>query len=128
MSDWDITTVGLILVGCSIIAVGIIIAAMLLGIFHSFTPFLLLTAIVLVVMGAAVILYVDRKCRQDGLILIFLRGARRCDAAAPRSPGSGNPRNRHLKKQSRFFVMLPGRGCINHLSRAVCNRLEPNIE
>lgn len=65
MSNWDITTVGLILVGCSIIAVGIIIATMILGILHSFTPFLLLTAIVLVVMGAAVILYVDRKCRQD---------------------------------------------------------------
>jgi hypothetical protein len=65
MSDWDITTVGLILVGCSIIAVGIIIAAMLLGVLHSVTPFLLLTAIVLVVMGAAVILYVDRKSGQD---------------------------------------------------------------
>jgi hypothetical protein len=65
MSDWDITTVGLILVGCSIIAVGIIIAAMLIGILHSFTPFLLLTAIVLIVMGATLILYVDRKCRQD---------------------------------------------------------------
>jgi hypothetical protein len=65
MSEWDITTVGLILVGCSIIAVGLIIAAMLIGIFHAFIPFLLLTAIVLVVMGAAVILYVDRKCRQE---------------------------------------------------------------
>ncbi|MFA5236441.1 MAG: hypothetical protein WC362_01130 [Methanoregula sp.] len=65
MSDWDITTVGLILVGCSIIAAGIIIAAMLIGVLHSFTLFLLLTAIVLVVMGAAVILYVDRKSRQD---------------------------------------------------------------
>ncbi|MGA2162167.1 MAG: hypothetical protein ABSG28_08240 [Methanoregula sp.] len=65
MSEWDIATVGLILVGCSIIAVGIIIAATLLGVLHSFIPFLLLTAIVLVVMGAAVILYVDRKDRQD---------------------------------------------------------------
>jgi hypothetical protein len=65
MSDWDITTVGLILVGCSIITTGIIIAAMLLGFLHSLTPFLLLTAIVLVVMGAAVILYVDRKSGQD---------------------------------------------------------------
>jgi hypothetical protein len=65
MSDWDITTVGLILVGCSIIVVGIIIAAMLIGILHSFAPFLLLTAIVLIVMGAAVILCVDWKCRQD---------------------------------------------------------------
>jgi hypothetical protein len=65
MLDWDITTVGLILVGCSIITTGIIIAAMLLGFLHSLTPFLLLTAIVLVVMGAAVILYVDRKSGQD---------------------------------------------------------------
>ena len=65
MSDWDIATLSLILVGCSIIAVGIIIAAMLLGVLHSLTPFLLLTAIVLVVMGAAVILYVDRKYGQE---------------------------------------------------------------
>jgi hypothetical protein len=65
MPDWDITTVGLILVGCSIIAAGIIIAAVLLGFFHSSAPFLLLTAIVLVVMGATVLLYVDRKSRQD---------------------------------------------------------------
>jgi hypothetical protein len=65
MSDWDITTVGLILVGCSIIAVGIIIATMILGVLNSLTPFLLLTGIVLVVMGAAVILFVDRKCSQD---------------------------------------------------------------
>ena len=65
MSDWDITTVGLILVGSSIIAVGIIIATMLLGVLNSLTPFLLLTGIVLVVMGAAVILFVDRKCSQD---------------------------------------------------------------
>jgi len=65
MSDWDMATVGLILVGCSIIAVGISIATMLLGVLHSFTPFLLLTAIVLVVIGAAVVLYVDRRSGQD---------------------------------------------------------------
>jgi uncharacterized membrane protein YeaQ/YmgE (transglycosylase-associated protein family) len=65
MSDWDMATVGLILVGCSIIVVGISIAAMLLGVLHSFTPFLLLTAIVLVVIGAAVVLYVDRGSGQD---------------------------------------------------------------
>lgn len=64
MADWDIATVGLILIGCSIIAVGILIAAMLMGILHSFTPFLLLTAIVLVVIGAAVIIYTDRKSEQ----------------------------------------------------------------
>jgi uncharacterized membrane protein len=65
MSEWDITTVGLILVGCSIIAAGIILAALLLGFLHSIAQFLLLTAIVLVVMGAVVILYVDRKNEQD---------------------------------------------------------------
>ena len=64
MAEWDITMVGLVLIGCSIIAVGIIIAVMLMGFFHSLTPFLLLTAIVLVVMGAAVILYMDRKSGQ----------------------------------------------------------------
>ncbi|HNX17550.1 MAG TPA: hypothetical protein PKM50_04370 [Methanoregula sp.] len=65
MSDWDLTTMGLVLVGCSIIAAGIIIAAVLIGVFHSYSTFLLLTAIVLVVMGAVVILYVDRKNRQN---------------------------------------------------------------
>jgi uncharacterized membrane protein len=65
MSEWDITTVGLILVGCSIIAAGLILAAMLLGFLHSMAQFLLLTAIILVVMGAVVILYVDHKNGQD---------------------------------------------------------------
>jgi len=65
MADWDITTVGLVLVGCSIIAAGIILAALLLGIIRSSAQFLLLTAIVLVVMGAAVILYVDRLTTKD---------------------------------------------------------------
>ncbi|ABS55203.1 hypothetical protein Mboo_0685 [Methanoregula boonei 6A8] len=61
MSEWDGATVGLVLVGCSIIAAGLIIAAMILGILHSSTQFLLLTTIMLVVMGAVLILYIDRK-------------------------------------------------------------------
>lgn len=65
MSEWDIATVGLVLVGCSIIAAGIIIAAMILGFLHSSSQFLLLTAIFLVVMGAAVILVVDHKNGQE---------------------------------------------------------------
>ncbi|MFZ0005300.1 MAG: hypothetical protein WCC86_05825 [Methanoregula sp.] len=65
MSEWDITTVGLILVGCSIIAAGLILAAILLGFLHSMARFLLLTTIILVVMGAVVILYVDRKNGQN---------------------------------------------------------------
>ena len=51
MSDWDFATVALILVGCSIIAAGIIIAAMLLGFLRSSSQFLLLTTIILIVMG-----------------------------------------------------------------------------
>lgn len=65
MSEWDIATVGLVLVGCSIIATGITIAAMILGFLQSSSQFLLLTAIFLVVMGAAVILVVDHKNGQE---------------------------------------------------------------
>ncbi len=68
MADWDIATVGVILVGCSIVAAGLILAAALLGVLHSMVRFLLLTAIVLVVMGAVIILYVDRKSGQDAKI------------------------------------------------------------
>ena len=61
MSEWDGAAVGLVLVGCSIIAAGLIIAAMILGFLHSSTQFLLLTAIMLVLMGAVLILYIERK-------------------------------------------------------------------
>ena len=61
MSDWDMVTVGLILVGCSMIAAGLSIAAMILGLFRSSSQFLLLTSTVLIVVGAAVILYVDHR-------------------------------------------------------------------
>jgi hypothetical protein len=64
MAEWDITTISLVLVGCSIIAAGIIIAIVLLGYLHTFAPFLLLTAIILVVMGAVAILFVDQKSRK----------------------------------------------------------------
>ncbi|MDD4483417.1 MAG: hypothetical protein PHD55_03480 [Methanoregula sp.] len=64
MAEWDITTISLVLVGCSIIAAGIIIAIVLLGYLPAFTPFLLLTAIILVVMGAVAILFVDQKSRK----------------------------------------------------------------
>ena len=64
MAEWDITTISLVLVGCRIIAAGIIIAIVLLGYLHTFAPFLLLTAIILVVMGAVAILFVDQKSRK----------------------------------------------------------------
>jgi len=63
MADWDMTTICLVMMGCSIIAAGIIIAAMLLGYLHAFTPFLLITTIVLVVVSSVVILFFDQKSR-----------------------------------------------------------------
>jgi len=48
---------GMVLIGSSITAAGIIIAVMILRIPLIGAPFLLLTAIVLVVMSAALILY-----------------------------------------------------------------------
>ena len=65
MSEWDELTVGLILVGCSIVAAGIILGASLLGLLGSLTQFLLLTTIFLILMGAIVILYIDHKSGQD---------------------------------------------------------------
>ncbi|MDD1702973.1 MAG: hypothetical protein LUQ31_08355 [Methanoregula sp.] len=64
MSEWDIPSVALILIGCSIIAVAIIIAARLLGFLGTLTPFLLLTAIILVVLCAAAILFFTREKTQ----------------------------------------------------------------
>ena len=49
MSDWDLTSIGLVLIGSSITAAGTIIAAMILGISITLAPFLLLTTAVLVV-------------------------------------------------------------------------------
>jgi len=65
MAEWDGASIGLILVGCSIIAAGIIIAAVLLGFLHAVSQFMLLTAIFLIVMGAAVVLFMDRRSGQD---------------------------------------------------------------
>jgi hypothetical protein len=57
MSDWDITSIGLVLIGSSITAAGTIIAAMILGITITIAPFLLLTTAVLVVLSAILILF-----------------------------------------------------------------------
>ena len=61
MGDWDLTSVGLVLIGSSITVAGIIIAAMLLGIPVPLAPFLLLTTAVLIVMSAAIITYYDTQ-------------------------------------------------------------------
>jgi len=57
MGDWDLTSVGLVLIGSSITAAGTIIAALLIGITIHLAPFLLLTTAVLIVMSAFLIVY-----------------------------------------------------------------------
>ena len=59
--DWDLTSIGLVLIGSSITVAGIIIAALLLGIRLAIAPFLLLTTAFLIVMSAAIIVYYDTK-------------------------------------------------------------------
>jgi hypothetical protein len=57
MGDWDLTSVGLVLIGSSITAAGTIIGALLLGVTVTMAPFLLLMTAVLIVMSAILILY-----------------------------------------------------------------------
>jgi hypothetical protein len=57
MGDWDLTSVGLVMIGSSITAAGTIIAALLLGITIWIAPFLLLTTALLIVISAFLILY-----------------------------------------------------------------------
>jgi predicted tellurium resistance membrane protein TerC len=59
--DWDLTSIGLVLIGSSITVAGIIIAALLLGARLPQAPFLLITTAFLIVMSAAVIVYYDAK-------------------------------------------------------------------
>jgi hypothetical protein len=57
MGDWDLTSVGLVLIGSSITLAGTIIAALLMGVAVNMAPFLLLTTAVLIVMSAVLIIY-----------------------------------------------------------------------
>ncbi len=59
--DWDLTSIGLVLIGSSITVAGMIIAALLLGAYLPAAPFLLLTTAILIVMSAAIIIYYDAK-------------------------------------------------------------------
>jgi hypothetical protein len=61
MGDWDLTSVGLVLIGSSITAAGTIIAALLLGIYIRIAPFLLLTTALLIVMSAILVIYGEQK-------------------------------------------------------------------
>jgi hypothetical protein len=57
MQDWDLTSVGLVLIGSSITVTGTIIGVMLLGVRITFAPFLLLTTAILIVLSAALIVF-----------------------------------------------------------------------
>jgi len=61
MEDWDLTSIGLVLIGSSITAAGTIIAALLLGITINIAPFLLITTTLLIVISAILILYGEQK-------------------------------------------------------------------
>jgi hypothetical protein len=61
MEDWDLTSIGLIIIVCSITVAGIIIGAMLLGFPVVRAPLLLIITLVLIVMGAISIFYENRS-------------------------------------------------------------------
>jgi hypothetical protein len=56
MGEWDLTSVGFVLIGSSITAAGTIMAALLLGVAVTIAPFLLLTTTILIVMSAVLII------------------------------------------------------------------------
>jgi hypothetical protein len=57
MEEWDLTSVGLVLIGSSITAAGTIMAALLLGLRITIAPYLLFTLAVLIIMSAALIVF-----------------------------------------------------------------------
>ncbi|MFY9800548.1 MAG: hypothetical protein WAK10_04805 [Methanoregula sp.] len=57
MEDWDLTTIGSIVIISGITVAGIIIGAVLLGFRSDSAPYLLIITLVLIVMGAISIFY-----------------------------------------------------------------------
>ena len=57
MQDWDLASIGLVLIGSSITVAGTIIGVLLLGVRIDVAPFLLLTTAVLIVLSAALIVF-----------------------------------------------------------------------
>ncbi|OPX61980.1 MULTISPECIES: hypothetical protein [unclassified Methanoregula] len=57
MQDWDLTSIGLVLIGSSITVAGTIIGVMLLGVRIASAPYLLLTSAMLIVMSAGLIIF-----------------------------------------------------------------------
>jgi len=64
MGEWDLTSIGLIVIVCSITVAGIIIGALLLGFPVVYAPFLLIITLVLIVIGAISIFYENAKTRE----------------------------------------------------------------
>ena len=61
MDDWDLTTIGLIIIVSSITVAGTIIGAILLGFPVSGAAYLIIITLVLIVMGAISIFYENTK-------------------------------------------------------------------
>ncbi len=61
MDNWNLTSVGLVLIGSSIAVAGTIIAALLLGISIRIAPYLLITTAMLIVMSAFLIIYGEQQ-------------------------------------------------------------------
>jgi hypothetical protein len=61
MDDWDLTTIGLIIIVSSITVTGTIIGAILLGFPVSGAAYLIIITLVLIVMGAISIFYENTK-------------------------------------------------------------------
>ncbi len=61
MESWNLTSVGLVLIGCSITAAGTIIAALILGISIPIAPYLLVATALLIVMSAILVIYGEQK-------------------------------------------------------------------
>ena len=61
MENWNLTSVGLVLIGCSITAAGTIIAALILGISIPIAPYLLVATALLIVMSAILVIYGEQK-------------------------------------------------------------------
>ena len=57
MQDWDLASIGLVLIGSSITVAGTIIGVLLLGVQIDVAQFLLLTTAVLIVLSAALIVF-----------------------------------------------------------------------
>lgn len=61
MDDWDLTTIGLIVIVSSITVAGTIIGAILLGFSVGGAAYLIIITLVLIVMGAISIFYENTK-------------------------------------------------------------------